>query len=129
MMWDFWSKAPESLHQVTMLFSDRGTPDGYRHMDGFGSHTFSLINAKNERHWVKFHFKSRQGIKNLSDAEAEALRVLKGRGIAPEPVDFFRTECGSPVLVYAYWPGMPWREDVVPVADLLRDERFPLIRP
>src|SRR5580700_4881574 len=45
MMWDFWSKAPESLHQVTMLFSDRGTPDGYRHMDGFGSHTFSLINA------------------------------------------------------------------------------------
>lgn len=48
MMWDFWSLSPESLHQVTILFSDRGTPDGYRHMDGFSSHTFSLINAKNE---------------------------------------------------------------------------------
>jgi len=52
MMWDFWSKAPESLHQVTMLFSDRGTPDGYRHMDGFGSHTFSFINAAGDRVWV-----------------------------------------------------------------------------
>jgi catalase len=65
MMWDFWSKAPESLHQVTMLFSDRGTPDGYRHMDGFGSHTFSLINAAGERVWVKWHLKTQQGIKNL----------------------------------------------------------------
>src|SRR6267143_1487038 len=48
MMWDFWSLSPESLHQVTILFSDRGTPDGYRHMNGYSSHTFSLINAKNE---------------------------------------------------------------------------------
>ncbi len=70
MMWDFWSKAPESLHQVTMLFSDRGTPDGYRHMDGFGSHTFSLINAQGERVWVKWHFKTQQGIKNLMADEA-----------------------------------------------------------
>lgn len=73
MMWDFWSKAPESLHQVTMLFSDRGTPDGYRHMDGFGSHTFSLINAAGERVWVKWHFKTQQGIKNLSAADAVRL--------------------------------------------------------
>lgn len=73
MMWDFWSRAPESLHQVTMLFSDRGTPDGYRHMDGFGSHTFSLINAAGERVWVKWHLKTRQGIKNLSAAEAGRL--------------------------------------------------------
>ncbi|MDB5798499.1 MAG: catalase [Paucimonas sp.] len=73
MMWDFWSKAPESLHQVTMLFSDRGTPDGYRHMDGFGSHTFSLINAGGERVWVKWHFKTQQGIKNLSAADAVRL--------------------------------------------------------
>jgi catalase len=64
-MWDFWSRAPESLHQVTMLFSDRGTPFGYRHMDGFGSHTFSLINAAGERVWVKWHFKTQQGIRNL----------------------------------------------------------------
>ncbi|MEW6706369.1 MAG: catalase [Pseudomonadota bacterium] len=73
MMWDFWSRAPESLHQVTMLFSDRGTPDGYRHMDGFGSHTFSLVNAAGERVWVKWHFKTQQGIRNLSAAEAARL--------------------------------------------------------
>jgi catalase len=72
-MWDFWSRAPESLHQVTMLFSDRGTPDGYRHMDGFGSHTFSLINDAGERVWVKWHFKTQQGIRNLSAAEAVRL--------------------------------------------------------
>lgn len=69
-MWDFWSRAPESLHQVTILFSDRGTPDGYRHMDGFGSHTFSLVNAQGERVWVKWHFKTQQGIRNLDAADA-----------------------------------------------------------
>ncbi len=69
-MWDFWSRAPESLHQVTMLFSDRGTPDGYRHMDGFGSHTFSLVNAAGERVWIKWHFKTEQGIRNLSAGDA-----------------------------------------------------------
>jgi catalase len=73
MMWDFWSKAPESLHQVTMLFSDRGTPDGLRHMDGFGSHTYSLINATGERVWVKWHLKTQQGIKNLLPEDAVRL--------------------------------------------------------
>jgi catalase len=72
-VWDFWSRAPESLHQVTILFSDRGTPDGYRHMDGFGSHTYSLINAAGERVWVKWHFKTLQGIKNLTASEAQRL--------------------------------------------------------
>ncbi|WP_336963714.1 catalase [Chryseobacterium contaminans] len=70
MMWDFWSLNPESLHQVLILMSDRGTPYGYRHMHGFGSHTFSMINDKNERVWVKFHFKTKQGVKNFTDAEA-----------------------------------------------------------
>src|SRR5690606_5999165 len=73
MVWDFWSRAPESLHQVTTLFSDRGTPFSYRHMHGFGSHTFSMINAQGERVWVKYHFKTQQGIKNLSGDEAVAL--------------------------------------------------------
>jgi catalase len=73
MMWDFWSRAPESLHQVTILFSDRGTPDGYRHMDGFGSHTYSLINEDGQRVWVKWHFKTQQGIRNLSAQEAVRL--------------------------------------------------------
>lgn len=73
-MWDFWSLNPESLHQVTILMSDRGTPYGYRHMHGFSSHTFSFINAQNERHYVKFHFLTKQGIKNFTDAEAAAMK-------------------------------------------------------
>ncbi|WP_286674861.1 catalase [Pseudomonas subflava] len=68
--WDFWTNLPEALHQVTIVMSDRGVPDGYRHMHGFGSHTYSFINAANERHWVKFTWKTQQGIRNLSDAEA-----------------------------------------------------------
>ena len=71
--WDFWTSLPESLHQVTITMSERGIPYSYRHMNAYGSHTYSLINAKNERVWVKFHFKTRQGIKNLTDAEAEAI--------------------------------------------------------
>ncbi|MGP8439400.1 catalase [Paraburkholderia fungorum] len=68
--WDFWSRHPESLHQVTILMSDRGIPKNYRQMHGFGSHTYSFVNANNERFWVKFHFKSMQGIENFTDAEA-----------------------------------------------------------
>jgi len=71
--WDFWTQLPEALHQVTIVMSDRGIPKGFRHMHGFGSHTFSFINAQNERFWVKFHFRSQQGIENLSDEEAQAL--------------------------------------------------------
>ncbi|MFW2330712.1 MAG: catalase [Nitrospinota bacterium] len=71
--WDFWTSLPEALHQVTITMSDRGIPRSYRHMDGFGSHTFSMINEKNERFWVKFHLKTEQGIENLTDAEAEAI--------------------------------------------------------
>jgi len=72
-MWDFWSHSPEALHQVTILFSDRGIPDGYRFMHGFGSHTYSLVNAAGVRSWVKFHFKSMQGIRNLAPQEAARL--------------------------------------------------------
>ena len=71
--WDFWTLLPEALHQVTILMSDRGLPRSYRHMHGFGSHTFSFISADNKRFWVKFHFRSQQGIENLTDQEAEVL--------------------------------------------------------
>ena len=70
MQWDFLSLSPESLHQVTILFSDRGIPATYRHMHGFSSHTFSLWNDKGERFWVKWHFKTAQGIRCLTDEEA-----------------------------------------------------------
>ncbi len=69
-MWDFWSLSPESLHQVTILMSDRGLPIGVRHINGYGSHTYSFINAENERFWVKFHFKTLQGHKHWTNAEA-----------------------------------------------------------
>jgi len=73
MWWDFWSQVPESLHQVTILFSDRGIPKGIPFMNGYGSHTYSFINANNERFWVKFHFKTQQGIKNIIQEEADQI--------------------------------------------------------
>jgi catalase len=69
-VWDFFSWSPEATHQFTWLFGDRGIPASYRHMDGFGSHTFQWVNAQGERHWVKFHFKTDQGIRCLSSEEA-----------------------------------------------------------
>ncbi|MEC0664405.1 catalase KatA [Priestia flexa] len=64
-VWDFWSLSPESLHQVTILMSDRGIPATFRHMHGFGSHTFKWVNKEGEAAWVKYHFKTEQGVKNL----------------------------------------------------------------
>jgi catalase len=94
--WDFWSLLPEALHQVTIVMSDRGIPRTLRHMHGFGSHTFSMINAANERVWVKFHFRTQQGIENLTDEEAASIiasdRESHGRDLlnAIETGDFPR---------------------------------------
>lgn len=76
--WDFWTMLPESIHQRTIVMSDRGIPDGYRHMHVFGEHTYSFYNEKNERVWCKFHFKTQQGIKNLTNEEAAAI-IAKDR--------------------------------------------------
>ena len=76
--WDFWTLLPEALHQITITMSTRGIPYSYRHMHGFGSHTYSFINSKNERTWVKFHLRTLQGIRNLTDQEAEAI-IAKDR--------------------------------------------------
>lgn len=84
MQWDFWSLSPESLHQVTWLFGDRGIPETYRHMDGFSSHTYSLWNEQGERYWVKWHFKTVQGIRNLTVADAAR--------IAGEDPDYHRRD-------------------------------------
>ncbi len=83
-MWDFWSLNPESLHYLLMLMSDRGNPGSYRHMHGYGNHTFSMVNDAGQRVWVKFHFRSQQGIRNLSDSEANEMTV-------PSP-DFFQED-------------------------------------
>ncbi len=72
--WDFWTMLPEALHQVTIVMSDRGIPASFRHMHGFGSHTYSLVNAARQRVWVKFHFRTCQGIRNLTNGEAEDIK-------------------------------------------------------
>jgi len=74
MFWDFLSLTPESIHQVTILFSDRGTPKSFRHMNGYGSHTFKWYNEKGEYFWVKYHFKTDQGIQNLTREESERIK-------------------------------------------------------
>ena len=84
--WDFWTLLPEALHQVTIVMSDRGIPKSYRTMHGFGSHTFSFLNAQNERFWVKFHFRSEQGIENLTNEEA---REIIGRDRESHQRDLF----------------------------------------
>jgi catalase len=73
MQWDFWTLSPESAHQVTVLMSDRGTPRSWRHQNGYSSHTYSWINAAGGRFWVKYHFKTVQGVENFTDAEAKAM--------------------------------------------------------
>nr|WP_276120103.1 catalase [Pararhizobium qamdonense] len=71
--WDYWTSLPEALHQITIVMSDRGIPRSWRHMHGFGSHTYSFISAENKRYWVKFHFRTQQGIENLTDEQATDL--------------------------------------------------------
>jgi len=122
--WDFWSQVPESLHQVTILFSDRGIPAGIPYMNGYGSHTYSFINADNERFWVKFHFKTQQGIKCLLQEEADRLagtdpdyhtrRLFEriGRGEYPKwtfyaqimPEEEAETYCWNPFDLTKVWP-------------------------
>ena len=84
--WDFWTGVPESLHQVTILMSDRGMPKGFRNMHGFGSHTYSMYNDEGERVWVN-HFRTQQGIENYTDEAAEIVgmdrRFFSKRFIMP----------------------------------------------
>ena len=102
--WDFWSLLPQAPHQITIVMSDRGIPRTFLHLHGFGSHTFSMINAANERIWVKFHFRSRQGIENLTGQEAGAImagdRESHGRDLlqAIERGDFPRCTLHIPVM-------------------------------
>src|SRR6188768_129288 len=84
MQWDFWSLNPESAHQVTYLMGDRGIPKTFRHMNGYGSHTYLWINAAGEKHWVKYHFHSNQGVEGLTDQDATR--------IAGEDADFHRRD-------------------------------------
>jgi catalase len=89
MMWDFWTLSPETAHQVIILMSDRGIPRTWRHMNGYGSHTFSWVNAGGKRFWVKYHLKTAQGVENFSDEQAAAMAADDG--------DFHRRDLGEAI--------------------------------
>ncbi|MDA3978649.1 catalase [Gallibacterium sp. AGMB14963] len=109
--WDFWSKHPESLHQIMILFSDRGIPTDYRHLNGYGSHTYSFVNSNNERFWVKFHFKTQQGHRYYTNEEAAKV-VGENRESAQEDL-FFAIERGE-------FPRWDVKVQVMPEADALK---------
>ncbi len=109
--WDFWSKHPESLHQIMILFSDRGIPTDYRHLNGYGSHTYSFINSNNERFWVKFHFKTQQGHRYYTNEEAAKV-IGENRESAQEDL-FFAIERGE-------FPRWDVKVQVMPEADALK---------
>ncbi len=139
MQWDFWSLSPETTHQVMWLMSDRGTPRTWRHMNGYGSHTFMWINASGEKFWVKYHFKTNQGIETFSDAEAKAmtaedpdyhrrdLREAIGRGDHPVwtlnmqimPFDAAESYRFNPFDLTKVWPHGDY--PLIPVGRLVLD--------
>ena len=108
MQWDFWTLSPESAHQVAILMSDRGTPRTWRNMNGYSSHTYSTINAAGERFWVKYHFKTVQGIENFTDAEANAMTA--------EDPDFHRRDL-SDAISRGDTPEWRLEMQVMPIAD------------
>ena len=113
-VWDFFSHSPEATHQFTWLFGDRGIPASYRQMDGFGSHTFQWVNAKGERHWVKLHFKTDQGIRCLTSEEAAR---IAGENPQHHQIDLLQSiESGS-------HPSWTLEVQVMPEADA-EDYRF-----
>ena len=108
MAFDFWSYSPEALHQITILMSDRGTPNGYRHMNGYGSHTFKWVNAAGEEFLVKYHYKTDQGIKNFT-AEEAAEQGKKDKDWSTNDL-FNEIEKGN-------YPSWTWYAQVMPIAD------------
>ena len=129
--WDFWTMLPEALHQVTIVMSDRGIPASYRHMHGFGSHTYSLVNSESVRVWVKFHFLTRQGIKNLSNEEAAEIiskdRESHGRDLfnAIEQGDYPSWKLCIQVMTEEQ--AATYRENPFDITKVWKHGEFPLI--
>ena len=129
--WDFWSMLPEALHQVTITMSDRGIPLSYRHMHGFGSHTYSLISKDNKRVWVKYHWRTAQGIKNLTDAEAAELvghdRESHQRDLyeAIEKKDFPRWDFSIQVMTEGQ--ALKHKENPFDISKVWSQKEYPLI--
>lgn len=114
MQWDFWTLSPESAHQVTFLMTDRGTPKTWRHQNGYGSHTFMWINGQGDKYWVKYHFKTDQGIENFSNDEARAM-------VSEDP-DFHLRDLSNAIAKGDY-PSWTLNMQIMPFADAA-DYRF-----
>src|SRR5689334_20052850 len=106
--WDFWTLSPESAHQVTILMSDRGTPRTYRHMNGYSSDTYMWENAAGKKFWVKYHFKTEQGIQNFTDAESRAIRA--------EDLDYHRRDLWEAIARKDY-PSWRLEMQIMPYED------------
>ncbi len=114
MQWDFWSLSPESAHQVTILMGDRGIPKSWRHMNGYSSHTYMWVNAKGERFWVKYHFKTDQGIEFLTQEDADRM--------AGEDGDYHRRDLFDAIGRGDY-PSWTLRVQIMPFEEA-KDYRF-----
>jgi catalase len=114
MQWDFWTLSPESAHQVTILMSDRGVPKSYRNMNGYTSHTYMWVNAKGEKFWVKYHFKTDQGIETLTQEEADH--------IAGVDADYHRRDLFNAIAKDEY-PSWTLKVQIMPF-DEAKDYRF-----
>ncbi|WP_086313610.1 catalase [Enterococcus sp. 7F3_DIV0205] len=131
MQWDFWSHSPESLHQVTILMADRGIPASYRTMHGYGSHTFKWVNDQGDVFWVKYHFRTNQGVKNLTDDVAAQ--------IASENTDYLTDELFQAietgdfpswtlcVQIIPYEEGLNYKYDLFDVTKVVSQKDYPLI--
>jgi catalase len=108
MQWDFWTLSPESAHQVMILMSDRGTPRTWRNMNGYSSSTYLWENAAGKKFWVKYHFKTEQGIANFTDAEARAMRA--------EDLDFHRRDLWEAIARKDY-PSWRLEMQIMPYED------------
>ena len=131
MQWDFWSHSPESVHQVTYLMGDRGNPASYRNMNGYGSHTFKWVNTKGEQFWVKYHFLSEQGVKNMTDETAAK--------VASEDTDFLLHDLYDAidrsdypkwkvcVQILPYQEGLDYKDDIFDVTKVVSKKDYPRI--
>lgn len=132
MQWDFWAHSPESVHQVTMVMGDRGLPATYRNMQGYGSHTFKWVNENNEIFWVKYHFRTNQGVKNMSNELAAKL--------AGEDTDFLQNDMFNAiedgdfpswtlyVQIIPYEEGLNYKYDIFDVTKVVSKKDYPLIK-
>lgn len=131
MQWDFWSLSPESVHQVTILMSDRGIPTSYRMMHGFGSHTFKWVNAQGEQFWVKYHFKTNQGVHNLSNELADELAGKDTDYLQNDLFDAIETgdypSWTVAVQLVPYEDGLNYPQDIFDVTKVISQKDYPLI--